>query len=118
MTQGNEGFLKAYHEFRDHVDFSKGGLLPEPDTLVWYLLMPFPKVPADDEDGEDALFHAIDQRVSILKAVFVELNRDQDEVFLDRGLSIYDQRRGWPRRSFEPRLDPLHQPLGIEVPRT
>ena len=34
---------------------------------------------------------AIDQRVAILKAVFVEANRSSDDAFLDEGLSRYDR---------------------------
>jgi hypothetical protein len=34
---------------------------------------------------------AIDQRVNILKAVFVELNRNQTDDFINQGLITYDQ---------------------------
>ena len=85
------GFLKAYHDFRESVDFSKGGVLPELDDLTWYMLMGVPHVPADDDPSEEAQFEAIDQRVTILKAVFVEVNRDQSEAFLNKGLTMYDQ---------------------------
>ena len=45
-----------------------------------------------DEDAvEDAQIEAIDQRVAILKAVFVEVNKGQTDEFLDQGLNRYDQ---------------------------
>ncbi len=70
-------FIKAYHDFRESVDFSQSGILPELDDLTAYMLMGVPPVPADNDPSEEAPIEAIDQRVSILKAVFVELNRDQ-----------------------------------------
>jgi hypothetical protein len=85
------GFLKAYREFRRTVDFSKGGILPELDDLIWCMLMGVPNVPADEDATEDAPFRALDQRVAILKAVFVEINGDRSDVFLDRGLRRYDR---------------------------
>lgn len=91
MTMDTKGFLKAYHDFRGSVDFSKGGTLPGLDDLTWYILMGVPHVPADDDPSEEAQFEAIDQRVTILKAVFVEVNRDQSEEFLNQGLVRYDQ---------------------------
>jgi len=33
----------------------------------------------------------LDQRLNILKAIFVELNKDMSDDFLDQGLKIYDQ---------------------------
>jgi len=84
-------FIKAYHEFKKSVDLTKDGILPELDNLVWYLLMGIPQVPADEDSAMDAPFEAIDQRVAILKAVFVEANREQSEDFIDRGLLIYDR---------------------------
>jgi hypothetical protein len=48
-------------------------------------------VPADNDPSEEAPIEAIDQRVSILKAVFVELNRDQSDDFINQGLSRYDE---------------------------
>jgi hypothetical protein len=53
--------------------------------------MGVPPVPADQESAEDAPAQAIEQRVSILKAVFVEANRNQNEEFIDEGLRRYDQ---------------------------
>ena len=32
-------FIKAYHDFRDSIDFSKSGILPDLENLVWYMLM-------------------------------------------------------------------------------
>jgi hypothetical protein len=86
-----DSFLKAYHEFRDSVDLTRSGVLPDQENLVWYILMGVPPVPADQEPAEDAPAEAIDQRVSILKAVFVEANRDQGDEFIDEGLRRYDQ---------------------------
>jgi len=86
-----DSFLKAYHEFRNSVDLTKSGVLPDQENLVWYILMGVPPVPADHEPAEDAPAQAIDQRVSILKAVFVEANRDQNDEFIDEGLRRYDQ---------------------------
>ena len=86
-----EDFIKAYHDFKKTVDFTKGGLLPELDNLVWSMLMGIPHVPADEDPSEEASLAAIDQRVTILKAVFVEANRDQEDEFLDQGLIRYDQ---------------------------
>ena len=86
-----DSFLKAYHEFRDSVDLTRSGVLPDQENLVWYILMGVPPVPADQEPSEDAPAEAIDQRVSILKAVFVEANRDQGDEFIDEGMRRYDQ---------------------------
>ncbi len=83
-------FIKAYHEFREQVDVTRGGILPEVDDLVHYMLLGVPRVPADDEPEGEAKFEAIDQRVSILKALFVEINRDHPESFVDEGLRRYD----------------------------
>ncbi|MBW1779434.1 MAG: hypothetical protein JRL30_01730 [Deltaproteobacteria bacterium] len=85
------GYLKAYREFRESVDFSKGGFLPDLDNLVWYLLVGVPPVPADGDLSEEGQITAVDQRLNILKAVFVELNRNMPEEFLDQGLQIYDR---------------------------
>ncbi len=84
-------FIKAYHEFRNSVDLNKSGVLPDLENLVWYILMGVPPVPADQESAEEAPAQAIEQRVSILKAVFVEANRNQNEEFIDEGLRRYDQ---------------------------
>ncbi|RJR35365.1 MAG: hypothetical protein C4576_25025 [Desulfobacteraceae bacterium] len=84
-------FLRAYHEFREQVDVTRGGVLPEVDDVVCYMLIGFPRVPADDEIGEHAKMDAIDQRVSIFKALFVEINKDSPEQFVDEGLKRYDQ---------------------------
>ena len=86
----NDNFIKAYHDFRNSVDLSRSGVLPDEENLVWYILMGVPPVPADHEPSEDAPAEAIDQRVSILKAVFVEANKDQSEEFIDEGLTRYD----------------------------
>jgi hypothetical protein len=86
-----DSFLKAYHEFRNSVDLNKSGILPDQENLVWYILMGVPPVPADHEPAEDGPSQAIEQRVSILKAVFVEANRDQSDNFIDEGLRRYDQ---------------------------
>lgn len=94
MKQGvtiGEAYLRAYREFRESVDFTSGGFLPETDNLTWYLLTGVPPVPADDGSSLRSRLVAVDQRVNILKAVFVELNRDKPDVFLDQGLAIYDR---------------------------
>ena len=83
--------MKAYHEFRDRVDFTQSGFLPDLDNLVWYLLIGVPPVPADEDPSEKGPLTALDQRLNILKAVFVELNRAMPDAFLDEGLTIYDQ---------------------------
>ena len=84
-------FIQAYHDFKESVDFTKSGFLPDLDNLVWMLLMGVPSVPADEDPSERAPMAAVDQRISILKAVFVEVNRDQEDEFIDRGLLKYDQ---------------------------
>lgn len=73
------------------VDFTQGGFLPDLDNLIWYLLIGVPPVPADEDDSEEGKLVALDQRLNILKAVFVELNRNMPDPFLDQGLTIYDQ---------------------------
>lgn len=86
-----KAFIRAYHDFKRSVDFTQSGILPKLDDLIWCMLMGVPDVPADDDASEDAPMEAIDQRVSILKAVFVEVNADQPDEFLDQGLNRYDQ---------------------------
>ena len=83
-------FIKAYHDFRDSIDFSKSGILPDLDNLVWYMLMGVPHVPADVDPEAFTSSEAIEQRINILKVTFVEVNRNQTEDFLNQGLSIYD----------------------------
>ena len=87
----NRRFIKAYRDFRESIDFSGKGILPDLDNLIWCMLMEIPAVPADDDASGDGPFDAIDQRVAILKAVFVEVNKDQPDEFLDEGLAKYDQ---------------------------
>jgi len=87
----DDPFVKAYHEFRDSIDLTKSGVLPDMDNLVWYLLMGVPRVPADEGTAQNSPYLAIEQRVIILKAVFVEANRHESESFLDQGLGKYDQ---------------------------
>jgi hypothetical protein len=87
----DDPFVKAYHEFRDSIDLTKSGVLPDMDNLVWYLLMGIPRVPADEDTAQNSPYLAIEQRVIILKAVFVEANRHERESFLDQGLGRYDQ---------------------------
>lgn len=84
-------FIKAYHDFKESVDFEKSGFLPDLDNLVWMLLMGIPSVPADEDVSDGAPMVGVDQRINILKAVFVEVNRDQKDEFIDRGLLTYDQ---------------------------
>ena len=87
----SDPFIKAYHDFKKEIDFTKGGILPDLDNLACYLLMGVPPVPADHDPSGDASLEAIEQRVAILKAVFSELNHDAPEDFLDQGLAIYDE---------------------------
>ena len=91
MLKEKENYLQAYYDFKESVDFSQGGFLPDLDNLVWYLLVGVPPVPADEDPSEMGQMAAVDQRVNILKAVFVELNRNMSDQFLDEGLGIYDR---------------------------
>ena len=100
------GFLKAYYDFRRSVDFSKRGILPDLDDLTWYMLMGVPRVPADEDSSEDAALSAIDQRVAILKATFVEANREQPDTFIDQGLKRYDEAGQMAKRMLEEARDP------------
>jgi len=84
-------YLQAYRDFKESVDFTKGGFLPDLDNLIWYLLVGVPPVPADEDHSEKGQIIALDQRLNILKAVFVELNKSMSDNFLDQGLKIYDQ---------------------------
>jgi hypothetical protein len=83
--------FKAYDDFREQVDMTSSGILPDPGELAFFLLMGVPEVPADRDSSDEAAEEAIDQRILILKKVFVEINLDQDEAFIDQGLAIYDQ---------------------------
>ena len=87
----NPNFIRAYHDFRKSVDFNTTGILPDMDNLVWCMLMGIPQVPADGGNSPEAVVKAIDQRVAILKAVFVEVNGQQTDDFLDQGMVRYDQ---------------------------
>ena len=84
-------FIRAYQEFKESVDFEKPGILPELDDLVWCMLMGVPAVPGDEDTSSEGPIIAVDQRVAILKAVFVEVNGDRPDDFLDQGLLRYDQ---------------------------
>ena len=86
-----EAFIKAYQEFKETVDFSKSGILPDLENMIGYLLMGIPRVPADNDSSDEAALEAVDQRITILKVVFTELNRNATEDFLDQGLGIYDE---------------------------
>jgi hypothetical protein len=86
-----EGFIKAYREFRDAVDLRGNEVLPDINTVSWCMLMGIPDVPADNDPSPEGSAAAIDQRVAILKAVFVEANRSRNDAFLDEGLSRYDR---------------------------
>ena len=91
VMNSSDPFVKAYHDFKETIDFAQSGVLPDPDNMIGYLLMGIPHVPADDDSDPDASIEAVDQRITILKAVFTELNHNASEEFLDKGLSIYDQ---------------------------
>ncbi len=84
-------FIQAYWEFRKSIDFSSSGGMPDLNNLVWSLLMGIPSVPADDDDDPEAPLMAVDQRVAILKAIFVEVNKEEDDSFLDEALALYDE---------------------------
>ncbi len=84
-------FIEAYRKFRESVDLERTAGLPDLNHLVWSLLAGMPNVPADEEDSTEAPLRAIDQKVAILKAVFVEVHRERDDSFLDEALSIYDE---------------------------
>ena len=85
------GFIRSYYDFRRSVDFSKRGILPDLENIVWCMLMGVPEVPADEQTSADAPVKAIDQRVAILKAVFVEVNGAEADEFLDQGMLAYDK---------------------------
>jgi len=87
----SDPFIDAYREFRESVDFTRSGILPDRDHMISYLLMGVPRVPADDNPATESSMDAIDHRVLILKAVFTELNQNADEKFLDEGFTIYEQ---------------------------
>lgn len=91
IVKQQEDYLRAYRNFKESVDFTKGGFLPDLNNLVWYLLAGVPPVPADEDHSEEGQMVALDQRLNILKAVFVELNKSMSDDFLDQGLKIYDQ---------------------------
>ncbi|RLB43181.1 MAG: hypothetical protein DRH12_03630 [Deltaproteobacteria bacterium] len=86
-----DGFISAYKEFRESVDLDRQAGPPDLNHLVWCLLAGMPSVPADEEDTPEAPLKAIDQRVAILKAVFVEVNSEEEDGFLDEALSLYDE---------------------------
>lgn len=90
MTE-QDPLFKAYDDFREQVDMTGSGILPDPDELAFFLLMGIPEVPADHDPSEGAEEEAIDQRILILKKVFVEINLGQSEDFIDQGLVIYDE---------------------------
>lgn len=90
MTE-QDPLFKAYDNFREQVDMTASGILPDPDELAFFLLMGVPEVPADHDPSDQAAEEAIDQRILILKKVFVEINLGQKEAFIDQGLAIYDQ---------------------------
>ena len=91
ILKEKEDYLRAYYDFKETVDFTQGGFLPDLDNLVWYLLIGVPPVPADEDLSEKGQVVAVDQRLNILKVVFVELNRNMSEPFIDEGLEIYDR---------------------------
>lgn len=99
MTE--DRFIEAYREFKEQIDCTKGGVLPSVDDLVHYMLLGVPRVPADEDPGEEARVQAIDQRVSIFKALFVEVNRSGSEGFLDEGLRRYDRAAAEARAMLE-----------------
>lgn len=102
----SEDFIRAYRDFRESVDFSTGGILPELDNLIWCMLAGVPEVPADEDASPDAPVTAIDQRVAILKAVFVEVNGDQTDEFIDLGLIRYDRASEMAKKLLKEEVSP------------
>jgi hypothetical protein len=86
----DDNFIKAYYDFKKTVDLTEGGVMPDLDNLVWYMLMGVPYAPADEDASENSAMKAVYQRMIILKAVFVDSNKDQADDFLDQGLRRYD----------------------------
>ncbi len=84
-------FIRAYQDFRSSLENRSEDKTPLVDDLVWCLLAGVPAVPADADDSEDGALRAIEQRVAILKAVFVEMNWEKTDEFLDKGLNAYDE---------------------------
>lgn len=84
-------FITAYRVFRSSVDRETEKRLPAVDDLVWCMLAGVPVVPADRDDSDEAAITAVEQRVAILKAVFVEMNGEKPDEFLDKGLLAYDE---------------------------
>jgi hypothetical protein len=101
LMKDTEGFIKAYREFRDAVDLRGNDVLPDINTVSWCMLMGIPDVPADNDPSPEGCAAAIDQRVAILKAVFVEANGSRNDAFLDEGLSRYDRAGDAAKRLLE-----------------
>ena len=99
--QNCNDFIESYYEFKNSVDFTQTGFIPDLESLVWCMLMGVPEVPADNDSSEESSFVAIDQRAAILKAVFIEVNMDQPEEFLDSGLLRYDQANRMAKKILE-----------------
>ena len=41
----DDNFIKAYYDFKKTVNLTEGGVLPDLDNLVWYMLMGVPHAP-------------------------------------------------------------------------
>jgi hypothetical protein len=91
----DDPFVKAYHEFRDSIDLTKSGVLPDMDNLVWYLLMGVPRVPADEDTAQNSPYLAIEQRVIILKAVLSRPTVTKESHFWIRGWEDTIRQAGW-----------------------
>lgn len=89
--KNSDPFITAYRVFRSSVDNESEKRLPSVDDLVWCMLAGVPVVPADKDDSDEAAMTAVEQRVAILKAVFVEMNGEKPDDFLDKGLMAYDE---------------------------
>ena len=71
----SDPFIKAYHDFKESVDFTRDGILPDLDNMIGYLLMGVPYVPADDDPDNDASLDAVDQRIAIFKGSFCRIKQ-------------------------------------------
>jgi hypothetical protein len=98
-----DGFIKAYHDFKESVDFTKAGIMPDLDNLVWFMLTGVPYVPADEDPSDDAAMTAIEQRVTILKT------RDKQKISSIKAWKYMTRQQRWPRSCCRKRVQSLSQ---------